>query len=62
MPGKGRRGSKVRGSRINWESLARKGSSLTGLVWNVTKNGGLLFYYEFWWSVKDKNVQIIRQN
>lgn len=48
VPGKGNRGSKVRGPRINWESFVGLGSLLTGLVWNVTKNGGnvgLLFYY-----------------
>lgn len=47
MPGKRSGGSKVRVPRINWESLARQGSSLTELVWNVIKNGGnvgLLFY------------------
>lgn len=32
MPGKGSRGSKGRGPRINLESLASQGSSWTGLV------------------------------
>lgn len=55
MPRWGSRGSKVTGPRINLETLSRQGTSWTGLVWDMTINGGNvghLLYCEFWWDVK----------